>query len=164
MGTLLLLRHAHAEPRSKNGLDADRPLSAAGRQEARQVGGFLRRAGLPVDEVLCSAALRARETAAAVIEAAQLMLPVQHEPVLYEAPAEEILAFLHGRGGRPGHVLLVGHNPVISDLAGLLTSQGRLALAFPPATLAAIGFEGGWQALGPGRGLLLCLVPAKTMG
>jgi len=164
MKTVLFLRHAHAEASSQDGSDFNRPLSGAGRDEARQVGQHLLHAHLTVDEVICSTALRTRETAAGVIEAARFRAPLHPEQAIYEAPAEELLAVLRGRPADTGRLLLIGHNPGIPDLVSLLTAGGGLAMAFAPATLAVVDFEGGWKDLAPGRGVLRSLTPVKAMG
>src|SRR5690625_4581183 len=60
MPTLVLLRHAKAEAAGPS--DFERKLSAPGRSQARRVAAHLVAAGLAPDVVLCSAALRARQT------------------------------------------------------------------------------------------------------
>jgi phosphohistidine phosphatase len=162
--TLLVLRHAHAESGSADGSDFTRPLSEEGRKEAKRVGKYLRKEEIGVDAVLCSAALRTRQTAEGALEAAKLKLPVTAERAIYEASASEILQAVRGTGGKVTRLLLVGHNPAVADLVGLLASrESSLTVHFPPATLAALEFEGDWKSLGPSRATLRWIVPVKFM-
>ncbi|WP_434742325.1 SixA phosphatase family protein [Micromonospora sp. SH-82] len=66
--TLVLLRHAKAETPGEEILDVDRPLVARGRAAAVAVGTWLDRYGLRPDVVLCSPALRTRQTWAGVAD------------------------------------------------------------------------------------------------
>jgi phosphohistidine phosphatase len=162
--TLLILRHAHAEAGSPDGSDFNRALSEDGRKEAKRVGKFLRQAGGGADAVLCSAALRALQTAEGVLDAARLKLLLLPERAIYEASAEDLLRAVRATDAKLARLLLVGHNPGIADLLSLLASRdAALSLHFPPATLAAIEFEGDWKSLGPGRGTLRWIVPVKLM-
>jgi phosphohistidine phosphatase len=113
---LLLLRHAHAE--APQGLpDIDRPLSARGRTQALDAAQAIARAKLACDAVLSSPALRARETA--FIVAAQLDRAdgVQFEPALYPGAPDAVLAALRHCADSISTLLIVGHNPGLSELA-----------------------------------------------
>ncbi|MBK6887109.1 MAG: histidine phosphatase family protein [Tetrasphaera sp.] len=63
--TLILMRHAHAQSHSPDG-DHERDLSGAGEHEAASAGAWLHGHDIGIDEVLCSSAERARQTAAGV--------------------------------------------------------------------------------------------------
>ncbi len=161
--TLLILRHAHAEAGSADGSDFSRALSDDGRKESKRVGKFMRQAGIGADAVLCSAALRTRQTAEGVLEAAKLKAPLLAERAIYEASAEDILRAVQATDAKLARLLLVGHNPGVADLLSLLASHNSLSVHVPPATLAALDFEGEWKALGAGRASLRWIVPVKLM-
>lgn len=161
--TLLILRHAHAETGSSDGSDFNRALSEEGRKECKRVGKFMRQAGIAADAVLCSSSLRTMQTAETVLEAAKLKARLIAERAIYAAPAEEILRAVQATDAKLARLLVVGHNPGVADLLSLLASHNSLAVHVPPATLAAIEFEGNWKALGPGRGTLRWIVPVKLM-
>ena len=61
---LVLMRHAHAAAPMGWQADAERPLSPTGRAEAFAAGTWLRDTCEPPDAVLCSPAVRTRETLA----------------------------------------------------------------------------------------------------
>jgi phosphohistidine phosphatase len=119
-----LVRHAEAAPGQPDEL---RPLTEAGRVAARALGERLA-AEARIDAVLCSPLLRARETAAAIAQAAG----VEAEPVELLAPgatAQDLLAAVSGRGEV---VIAVGHQPDCGQIAAAL--RGGPEPPFPPGT------------------------------
>ncbi|SDR76228.1 phosphohistidine phosphatase [Friedmanniella luteola] len=144
--TLLLLRHATAEPARPGHADADRRLSSRGEAEADGVGAFLREQGLVVDRVLCSPAVRTRQT----LERLGLDAPVELVPLLYQAGSDEVLELV--AAADVATVLVVGHAPavpgVVYDVAdpGSSSPAASAAVAdrFPPATLARLEVAGSW--------------------
>ena len=62
MKTLHLLRHAKSSWKDPGLDDHDRPLSRRGRETARGIAAYLRRAKIAPDLVICSTAVRARQT------------------------------------------------------------------------------------------------------
>lgn len=152
MRELVLLRHAEAESDSHHG-DRERPLSAAGGQHAVAAGQWLLAHDCRPDLIVHSPAIRARATAEAV-HAQMPQVRLQADEGIYEASPGELLEVLdkHGTDGL-SRVLLVGHNPGLERLLGLLT-QGRSGnhRGMLPASIARIGFDG---QIEPGRGRLL---------
>ena len=123
---LFLVRHAHSDPGDPDSL---RPLSARGRQEARELAERL--APRAPDTVLASPLLRARETAAAITKAAGVDLRID-ERLAPGATAEDVLAAVEGAGER---VVVVGHQPDCSEIALALGVGDR---DFAPAAFAEI--------------------------
>jgi phosphohistidine phosphatase len=116
---LYLLRHADAgDPARWSDDDALRPLSGKGRRQADRLGRWLRALDLGPLAVIASPKVRAAETAAIV--AASLGIEVQLDPRLAEGldveTAQEILDEPRTAGG----VVLVGHDPDLSDLLSSL--------------------------------------------
>ena len=89
--TLILMRHAHAVAGKADG-DHERDLSARGEQEARDAGEWLHRHDFGVDEVLCSSAERARQTAAGVWAGGCAEADLRVDEHLYNAGPERLLA------------------------------------------------------------------------
>ena len=89
---LFLVRHAEAAPGHPDEL---RPLTAAGREQARAVGERLATAA--PDVVLSSPLLRARETAAAIARATGAELRID-ERLAPGATFDDLLAAVDGRG------------------------------------------------------------------
>lgn len=135
MKTLLILRHAKAEPTDEGMADRDRPLAPRGEREATQVGQWLIEQELAPGAILSSDALRARTTAELVAKACRFADPVQCFGELYLALPETYVEVLQTSAGDADCVLLVGHNPTLDDLLFLLTGTHE---GFPTAGLAVV--------------------------
>lgn len=145
---LYLLRHAESANISADWRDAGRELTKHGRAQARAVGDALAGAGIGL--VLCSIAVRARQTA----ELLGLSAPIQPRPGLYNAGARQLLAELAGVDERLDAVAVVAHAPGIPSLVYSLADPdsdaealARLRPMYPPATLAGLEFTGSWSEL-----------------
>lgn len=120
---LTLLRHAKSSRKDPALDDFDRPLARRGRREAKRMARWIATELPPVVCVLLSPAKRTRHTFRIVRKAAGIPKRiVVRDHGLYLAPRPKLAARirLHARGR---HVLLVGHNPGISDLAGWLAGE-----------------------------------------
>ena len=62
MKSLHLLRHAKSSWKDPGLNDHDRPLSKRGRQTAKMMAAYLRRAKIAPDLEICSTAMRAQQT------------------------------------------------------------------------------------------------------
>ncbi|MFT8718863.1 SixA phosphatase family protein [Acetobacter sp.] len=160
---LLLLRHCEAAPAQGGdyGTAADlaRPLTDAGHRMARRRGESMRRAGLVPDLVLCSPAMRTRQTYAGLLPFGGNTQPeVRIEPTLYLAAPDELLARVRATQDSVHTILLVGHNPGLPALARYLNGVERsLDSDFELGTLATFRVEVEeresialtWKSLGP---------------
>ncbi|AZG14081.1 MULTISPECIES: SixA phosphatase family protein [Cupriavidus] len=116
---LILWRHAEAEDLPdalsiSRSADLQRPLTRRGRKQAEASADWLR-AHLPADyRVVCSPALRTRETAAALSGKAEILDDL--------APGADVGAVLAAIDWPQGHdhTVVVGHQPWIGQLASLL--------------------------------------------
>ena len=114
--TLILVRHAKSDHPSGTG-DHDRPLNDRGRPDAVQMGAWLTSAGHVPEHVLCSTAVRARQTLDGLREGG-IDAPAEYEARLYHAAPDTLRWAL---AGRPERVLMiVAHNPGIGILAAQL--------------------------------------------
>lgn len=156
MHTLVLLRHAKAEPDMGGGSDRERRLIAQGRQAAEAAAARLSRGVGPLLQLaLVSSAARTRETWECV-QAALPALPARTLDALYMASAEQIWDAAAGSGAEA--CLVVGHNPGLHELVRLLLSQNHdhsavsrdLERNFPTAAYAAFNLSGDvLEAAGP---------------
>ncbi len=161
MLTLTLLRHAKSSWGDPDLEDIDRPLDARGEKAAPRMGAFLIASGLVPDLILCSPALRTRQTLALAFAA----LPAPPETVidetLYEASTAALLAALRGAPAGKRHVMLIGHNPGLQMLALHLTGSGSpeatraIADKFPTCAAAVLTFNAkSWKNVRPRSGHL----------
>jgi phosphohistidine phosphatase len=123
---LILVRHAEAEPGEPDEL---RPLSPEGHETSRELGARLR--SQRPDAVLSSPLLRARQTAAAIAEAAGIE-PEADDRLAPGATAEDIRAAVAGRGET---VVTVCHQPDCGH--AMIAFTGR-EVKFPPGGAAEV--------------------------
>ncbi|RNI21282.1 SixA phosphatase family protein [Flexivirga caeni] len=159
---LVLLRHAKAADPS-SATDHERPLTERGRADARTMGHWLKRQGVRVDLVLCSTAVRTRETWAELVESSGLGALVDHDPRIYNASVERLLGVVAQDGHSARSIALVGHAPGVPGLAATLTG-GDAALddGFPTCTAAIIEVDVPWKDLAPGTGRLVATHTARS--
>jgi phosphohistidine phosphatase len=167
MLTLSLFRHAkssRADPRLE---DFERPLNERGEAAAPRMGAFMARHGLTPDLILCSPALRTRQT----LDLVRPHLPgkpkVAYEDALYLATPSALLNRVRKAPAKASHVMVIGHDPGLHILAQELAASGKraelkaLAEKFPTAALAVITFAArSWTGVKRGAGRLqLFMVP-----
>lgn len=150
MKTLLLLRHAKSDW-SGGEADFDRSLNERGRAAATRMGQLL--AAEPVDLILCSPAVRTRQT----LDRLGLSAPVRFEPRIYEAETGALIGLLGETEDAIGRLLLIGHMPAIAGVALRLASGDsgmefqRLREGYPTAALAQLTLEiDRWREVEPG--------------
>jgi len=141
MKKLILLRHAHAALPSSDLADIERPLSALGLSEAQAAGQWLQQHGLKPDKVICSSAVRCRQTLETLAGSLNVSLDVLFEPRIYAATPGTLVAFLD-EYWQHRCVLLIGHNPGLERLLALLSSgQSGHYRGMPPASMAVLSFS-----------------------
>jgi phosphohistidine phosphatase len=150
MMRLVLLRHAAAEAARPGLPDIERPLSPTGREEALDAARCIAAARLRIEWLLVSPAVRARETATRVAAQLHISEPVHIEPELYPGKPDELLQSLRRCAPRVGTVLLIGHNPGLSELAQRF-HRGQPAIQLRTAGVCRIDFEehASWAQLRP---------------
>ena len=167
--TLYLLRHAKSSWDDPLLADHERPLAPRGREAAARIAVALARKRPRPAIVLCSSAVRARQTLAAVAPAAGASADVRTLDTIYGASAGELLELLRQLPDRVAAVLVVGHNPGMQDLAIELTGDGdpavlrRLHEKFPTGALATLATDGTWAELAPGRARLESLIRPRDL-
>jgi phosphohistidine phosphatase len=155
---LILSRHAKSSWDDPLMTDADRPLNGRGQAAARELGDFLASRGLEPEEVLCSTALRTRDTwegvASAVIETRP---EVRFLDSLYQATPDRLLETL--RTATASTVMVIAHNPGIAEFAASLPARPIYDpdfRKFPTCATLIVDFEiESWTDAAPGQGAVL---------
>jgi len=125
MKRLTLVRHANADWKDPRIADFERPLTRRGHGEAESMARRLLELALVPDLLVVSPAQRTQSTAD--IFARELELAsraVLREERLYLAHPEDILTVVHATGPRVQHLMIVGHNPGLTELARALSPRG----------------------------------------
>ena len=101
--------------------------------------------------VLCSSAIRTRETLEQMLPSLDPAPEVLYEDRLYLASAGRLIERLQHLPERADSVLLIGHNPGLQQLALTLARDSAILNdGFPTAALAVLRIPGAWDAVAPG--------------
>lgn len=130
---LYLMRHGDATK------DEPRVLSKRGKKESKKMARLLCDAGIKPSEILCSSAIRARETAEIVSR--ELGVPVEEADGLN--PEDDAHLWLDRIREKSEDIMLVGHMPNLSRLASLLLiGEERDLLDFRKSSVACLESSG----------------------
>ena len=158
---LILTRHAKSSWDDAAQPDHERPLNDRGRRSARALGDWLASRGYEPEEVLCSSAARTQETWTTIASAPLEVRPVVRiEPGLYQAGPEKMLSIL--KTASHPTVMMLGHNPGISEFAALLPARLPLDPDFrryPTGATLVVDFQiDSWSQVEPGQGSVMDFV------
>lgn len=169
----MLLRHAKSD--WPDGVpDHERPLAARGRRDAPAMGRWLRAEGYVPDQVVCSTALRTRQTWELVQPELGTAPATVFERRVYAASAQQLADVVGDASDAAKTLLLIGHNPGIEvfalALAGAASVDGgrafeldRMRGKFPTAAIAVFEWSGGWDQLFPGVARLARFVTPRDL-
>lgn len=149
---LTLVRHGHAENKGSGQRDFDRALDRRGLAEVTEMARRCLDLDLLPDLLIASAALRTVQTA----EAFGRILgraPSQRliEPALYLAEAPTLLDRICEVPDTIPHVMVVGHNPGLGDLACRLASAARFSGFETAATCSMVFAAVSWLHIRHGQ-------------
>lgn len=161
---LYVLRHAIAVERGSPDYAADdsaRPLTEDGIQKMRRGARGIRRMGLDFDLILTSPYRRARQTAEIVADALDALERMEiFSPLAADVAPEEAVAQAAERAAGSESVLLVGHEPQLSEIGSiLLAGNTELGLQLKKGGL----FKLECSRIGPGSGTLEWWLTAKQL-
>lgn len=170
MKTVYLLRHAKSGWDQPALDDHERSLAPRGERAAGLMGEYLAREKIEIEQILCSTAMRTRETLERVLTHIGSEPEIAYEDGLYLAAAEDLLARIRRLDDGIGTVLLLGHNPGFHELACALSGSAersdaqRLAHKYPTAGFCELRFAADrWKNIEPGGGELLRFVTPKQL-
>ena len=170
MKKLTLFRHAKSGEKDNPRIDDfDRPLSDRGLKAAPKMGAAMRDRHLRPDLILCSPSVRTRQTLTlASAEAWNNAPKVRFDNTLYEASAETLFDVLKSVPKNVAHVMIIGHNPGLQDLAVMLATNGRerekLKDKLPTASVVSMEFdEERWKDLQPATGHVVLSLSPKAL-
>ena len=137
--TVALMRHAKSSWKS-NEPDIRRPLSGRGTRDP--------------DLVWCAPATRARRAGQRAVMGGAPEADLRIADALYGATPSELLATLRSTDESCASVLLIAHEPGLSELIELLAAPSPLvdiaAEKFPTSAIAVLRFPGSFAELSPG--------------
>lgn len=118
MKSVYFVRHAKSSWEYPDFMDHERPLLQKGITRTIRVCEFLKEKKVKPDVIIASHAVRASETARII--ARELDYPsekIRIEPKIYESCEDDIWSIIFELDDEVKSIMLVGHNPVITNLA-----------------------------------------------
>jgi len=157
MLTLYILRHAEAEPDAPS--DVERALTSKGRDQAKAVGRFCDENGIYPALILTSPLVRAHQTAKLVCKELGDKTKVEIAEFLAAGMNPE-RAFSHlNKFAEPGPLMLVGHEPDLSEFIAASIGSGSEGIRLRKAGLARLTLP----EAKPGVGTLDFLLTPKLL-
>ncbi len=175
MKKLYLMRHSKAGQTDKHLLnDHERPLTKKGEEQAPLVAEYFRNnyRDDPPQVILCSSALRAKQTAALFKKhfASENDIEIRTFQELYITGTDEILTVIHKLEDKFRSALIVSHNPGLQGFAVNFSQQGDkvkfrdMRSNFPPGSFATFEVNHkSWREVGAESGTLLDFVSGKKL-
>jgi len=161
MRTLYLLRHAKTSWNDASLRDFDRPLNDRGTEAAERIGKRLASEKLNAPLVVCSPALRTRQTAEIVLSSSALRAEERFDERIYEASLRDLMEVISEIPDDKPVAILIGHNPGFEELLAFLTGETR---RMPTSALAKIEFDvASWKDVKTGKGDLEWLITPKEL-
>src|SRR5574338_419330 len=150
MKTLFLVRHAKSSWDDISLPDRDRPLADRGKRDVVKMSKRLADRGVKPDLILSSPAVRALTTAEVIAERLGFKRKdIVVDDRLYARPADDLLDVIQELGDKHERVMLVGHNPELTELAHRLSSE---ITHLPTCAIAEFSFDAkSWQEIGKTR-------------
>ena len=157
---LYILRHGIADDGKPGGSDADRALTLEGKRKLRDLLRVAARAGVAPQVVVTSPFVRAMQTAEIAAEVLGYKEPLVKAPVLIPStdpkPVWDEIR-LHKSANQ---LMLVGHEPLLSTLAGYLLAAPSLYVDMKKGAMLRIDVDG----FGPQpRGVLKWMLVPKLV-
>ncbi|WP_316860057.1 histidine phosphatase family protein [uncultured Cohaesibacter sp.] len=144
---LYLLRHAKSSWSDPSLHDFDRPLNKRGKKDAPRIGQAMNMRGYHPDRILCSSSQRTKETLAGIVPGLTGEVSLHLLDALYEGNAPDYLSLLKANARNSKHLMLVGHNSGLQDVALRLAGSGdpllikKMRSKYPTAALAVLDFD-----------------------
>ena len=148
MKSIFLLRHAHAVVSQDN--DFDRPLSDEGILKCQAIALNLKPYIQDIDLILSSPALRTSQTIENILLNLGVTNKIHYDQVLYNSSVNRLLQYIAKTPVSNKNILIVSHNPAISQIGRFLGHSKESLQGFSPGSLALFQAEiDSWNLLDP---------------
>lgn len=122
--TLILVRHAKSSWKDSNLNDIQRPLNKRGNKDAPKMGKHLLEKKIVPNAIFSSSGLRALTTARLIsVEIGIKPSEIKVDDKLYTFSSEDLLKVIRSIKDKYTNVMVVGHNPAITDLTNYLSGS-----------------------------------------
>ena len=162
MKEIYVLRHAKSSWDNSNLSDFERPLANRGISDAKKMSKFLKDMNIKIDKVLCSNAIRAKETFDLTADGFNFEIDkATYLDKLYFGDTTTIIQDLKELDESLNNILIVGHNPTLHYLVEILTNESFNR--FTTCNLATIFHDGEWVSLNSQQCSLKSLIRPKEL-
>ena len=162
MKEIYILRHAKSSWDNSNLSDFERPLADRGISDAKKMSKFLKDMNIKIDKVLCSNAIRAKETFDLTADGFNFEIDkATYLDKLYFGDTTTIIQDLKELDESLNNILIVGHNPTLHYLVEILTNES--INRFTTCNLATISHDGEWVSLNSQQCSLKSLIRPKEL-
>ena len=162
MKEIYVLRHAKSSWDNSNLSDFERPLADRGISDAKKMSKFLKDMNIKIDKVLCSNAIRAKETFDLTADGFNFEIDkATYSDKLYFGDTTTIIQDLRELDESLNNILIVGHNPTLHYLVEILTNES--INRFTTCNLATISHDGEWVSLNSQQCSLKSLIRPKEL-
>jgi len=145
MKKLILLRHAKSSWKDLSINDFDRPLNKRGNRDVSIMANEFLKKNIKLDVIISSSAKRTLDTAKVFAKALGFGSNILENDDLYEASSYEILKCINHIDNIYNNVLIVCHNPGITNLANYLSDF--LIENIPTTGIVGFSFDDDWKEI-----------------
>ena len=162
------MRHAKSSWAIPGARDFDRELNDRGVADAIKIGKALAAKGFLPQKVLCSSAVRTRETLDNIIGSFETAPQVTYTDKLYSSGLSDYVEMIQAEA-EPVSIMVIGHNPMCGALAASMPGSGneeaisKIAYKYPTAAVSIIDFDiERWSDVAQRTGIMVdCLIPSE---
>ena len=157
---LYIMRHAKSSWAVPGARDFDRELNEWGIADLKKITNFIKKEEIRPDKILCSSAIRTRQTLGEIVDAFSNKPEIEYTERLYSSGLSEYIEIINNTKNAKS-IFLIGHNPMCGSMATSLPSSGnaddleKIAYTYPTATVSIIDFDiDNWSNAAKGNGIL----------
>ena len=159
MKRLILVRHAKSNLNQPLVSDHERILNQSGKNEAKLIGQYLSNNQYIPSHIISSTATRALETAHIIIEQLKFKNNIETQSLIYSDSFLNILNLINNIDNQYQCIMLVGHNPTITQLINHVTNIK--ADHIPTCGTGIVDFKVTWDSITEDGKLIDFIWPEK---
>ena len=159
MKRLILVRHAKSNLNQLLVSDHERILNQSGKNEAKLIGQYLSNNQYIPSHIISSTATRTLETANIIIEQLKFKNNIETQSLIYSESFLNILNLINNIDNQYQCVMIVGHNPTITQLINHITNV-RID-HMPTCGTGIIDFKINWDSIIKDGQLIDFIFPEK---
>lgn len=163
MKRLFVMRHAKSSWQQPQLSDFERPLNGRGLRDAPRMGAHIAERAPRIDRIVTSSAVRAFATAELVAGTlGSEAPPIEERAALYLASPRTLMEEIQGFDDSWECVLLLGHNPGVTELVEKLARESVAELPTAAVAELELALES-WAELRPGVARLVGVAAPKLL-